>query len=398
MPAFYEYQGLCLCPKGGALPCDARPVPLPFRPLMYLVNRDPLTHNAIRPISGSDSLKAPEDWHCLLLGEIGDTEEKCYMLNTAFPRALELAPSLLTPKKFGLRLTLVGLGDVGGLLLTALKLLGDEISEIGIYDPNEALVERYLLELSQILGREKPKVVKKERGKLFDCDLFLFAASRGVPPVGAAGDVRMLQFEQNREMLRAYSRQARDTGYKGLFCQISDPVDLLARSVFLQSNRNEAGELDFCGLLPEQIVGFGLGVMKARADFVAYRMGKNCPNLRVYGPHGADLVVADDPLAYDSTLSLELTRQTINANKEVRDLGFKPYIAPAISSACLSILQLIRGEIFHGAIPMGGVYFGCRSQRSGGFVPCAEALHPILGARIEAAWNGLRKEESKCLA
>ena len=163
-------------------------------------------------------------------------------------------------------------------------------------------------------------------------------------------------------------------------------------------DRHHRTRRNLCGLLPEQIVGFGLGVMKARADFVAYRMGKNCPNLRVYGPHGADLVVADDPLAYDSTLSLELTRQTINANKEVRDLGFKPYIAPAISSACLSILQLIRGEIFHGAIPMGGVYFGCRSQRSGGFVPCAEALHPILGARIEAAWNGLRKEESKCLA
>ena len=311
---------------------------------------------------------------------------------------MALAPSLLTPKRRDLRLTLVGLGDVGGQLLTALKLLGDEIDEIGIYDPNDALVDRYVLELNQILDRETPRIVRRSPTDLFDCDLFLFTASRGVPPVGAAGDVRMLQFEKNREMLRTYAKQARSSGFRGLFCQISDPVDLLARAVFLQSNRNEGGALDFGGLLPEQIVGFGLGVMKARADFMARRMGKSCPSLRAYGPHGAGLVIANDPVAYDETLSLELTRQTVAANMEVRALGFKPYIAPAVSSACLSILQLIRGQAFHGAVPLGGVYFGCRSQRIGGFAPLAEALPPALVARIEAAWQALREEEPKCLA
>ena len=183
-----------------------------------------------------------------------------------------------------------------------------------------------------------------------------------------------------------------------MFCQISDPVDLLARSVFLQSNKNEAGELDFFGLLPEQIIGFGLGVMKARADFMARRMKSDCPDLRVYGPHGSGLVVANDPTVYDGPLSLELTRRTVGANTEVRGLGFKPYIAPAISSACLSVLQMIRGEVFYGAIPMGGVYFGCRSRRTGGFLPCTEQLHPALVSRIESAWNSLSKEEPACLA
>ena len=258
--------------------------------------------------------------------------------------------------------------------------------------------DRYVLELNQILDRETPRIVRRSPADLFDCDLFLFTASRGVPPVGAAGDVRMLQFEKNREMLRAYAKQARSSGFRGLFCQISDPVDLLARAVFLQSNRNEGGALDFGGLLPEQIVGFGLGVMKARADFMARRMGKSCPNLRAYGPHGAGLVIANDPAAYDEALSLELTRQTVAANVEVRALGFKPYIAPAVSSACLSILQLIRGEAFHGAVPLGGVYFGCRSRRMGGFASCTEALHPALVARIEVAWQALREEEPKCLA
>ncbi len=398
MAEFYAYQGLCLCPQGGRLPQGATLVAAPFHPLLYLVERDPLIHGALRPLPGPDALDGPEDWRCLLSDTGGRTEEGCYALNTAFPRALELAPDLLAPKQKDLRLTLVGLGDVGGQLLTALKLLGDEIEEIGIYDPNDALVDRYVLELNQILDRETPRIVRRSPADLFDCDLFLFTASRGVPPVGVVGDVRMLQFEKNREMLRAYSKQARESGFRGLFCQISDPVDLLARAVFLQSNRNEAGELDFCGRLPEQNEGYGLGVMKARADFMARRMGKSCPNLRAYGPHGAGLVIANDPDAYDEALSLALTRQTVAANVEVRALGFKPYIAPAISSACLSILRLIRGEVLHGAIPLDGVYFGCRSRRIGGFAPCTEALHPALVARIEAAWEALREEEPKCQA
>ena len=378
MAEYYAYQGLCLCSRGGRLPQEATPVAAPFHPLLYLVERDPLTHGALRPLPGPDALDAPEDWRCLLPAE-GRTEEGCYELNTAFPRAMALAPSLLAPKRRDLRLTLVGLGDVGGQLLTVLKLLGDEIDEIGIYDPNDALVNRYVLELNQILDRETPRIVRRSPADLFDCDLFLFTASRGVPPV-------------------AYAKQARSSGFRGLFCQISDPVDLLARAVFLQSNRNEGGALDFGGLLPEQIVGFGLGVMKARADFMARRMGKSCPNLRAYGPHGAGLVIANDPAAYDEALSLELTRQTVAANVEVRALGFKPYIAPAVSSACLSILQLVRGQAFHGAVPLGGVYFGCRSRRIGGFAPLAEALPPALVARIEAAWQALREEEPKCLA
>ena len=47
---------------------------------------------------------------------------------------------------------------------------------------------------------------------------------------------------------------------------------------------------------------------------------------------------------------------------------------------------------------LGGVYFGCRSRRIGGFAPCTEALHPALVARIEAAWEALREEEPKCQA
>ena len=59
---------------------------------------------------------------------------------------------------------------------------------------------------------------------------------------------------------------------------------------------------------------------------------------RVYGPHGADLVVADSLKDYDDELSRQLTERVVTANLVVRDLGYKPYIAPALSSAALSIL------------------------------------------------------------
>ena len=38
-------------------------------------------------------------------------------------------------------------------------------------------------------------------------------------------------------------------------------------------------------------------------------------------------------------------------NLRVRELGFKPYIAPGLSSAAVSILQLLRGQVHFGAVP-----------------------------------------------
>ena len=364
---------------------------------MYRIARDPFDHRAFFPVFSEADLSAPEGVERLFTAP-GAESAAGVALNTAFPQIEEryraFVEHLNKPEK---RLNVVGLGDVGGTLVTALKLLGDGIETIGIYDPNEALCRRYELELNQILDREKPLVRILREDELFDCDAFLFTASRGVPPIGTAGDVRMLQFEKNRDMLKAYTKAARQARFSGLFCQISDPVDQLARCVFLQSNRNESGEYDFAGLLPEQIAGFGLGVMKARAVYMARRLGVSAADLRAYGPHWAGLIVANAPTAYDDALSETLTRLTVTANREVRDLGFKPYIAPAISSAALSILSLLRGEAFHGAIPMHGVYFGCVSRMTAaGSIVRGEALHPALAARIRAAWDALKGAEPQC--
>lgn len=169
-------------------------------------------------------------------------------------------------------MSLVGLGDVGSTVLTGLVLLGREIDEIRIFDPNPSACRRYELEMNQILspdGSPMPRVRPCSEAELFDCDLFLFTASRGCPLWGRREMCGMLQFQANRDMLRHYARLARKARFRGLFCQISDPVDHLCRAVFLESNRDCCGRLDYQGLLPEQIQGFGLGVMAARAATAA---------------------------------------------------------------------------------------------------------------------------------
>lgn len=302
-------------------------------------------------------------------------------------------------KKNGLHLTLVGLGDVGGTLLTALKLLGDEMEEIGVFDPYEPLIDRYCMELGQVLERPTPLIVRREAEDLFDCDVFLFAASKGVPPVGAGGDVRMLQFEGNRELVKNYAKQARNANFSGLFCQISDPVDLLCRCVYWQSNSDENGVFDGQGLRENQIVGFGLGVMAARAQYYARQRGLDPTKIAAFGPHGTGLVIANDPDNYDDALSLALTKQTVDANHAVRALGFKPYIAPALSSACVSLLNLLRGKPFYGAIPTDGVHFGCLARRTeDGFAPLHDVsvLPPQLQSRIDRAILALKEMEPQC--
>ena len=278
--SYYNWRGFCLCGTED-IPPDAAAADAPFAPLVFLVRRDPLTARGLYAIERPEELleqpgpasllpctaAAPElpEATAALVRAHGAT-----VLNTAFRNAFSVLEAQLRRKKRGLRATLVGLGDVGGTVLTGLKLLGSELSEIAVFDPYAPMCARYELELNQVLpvsdGQPMPRVTICPEERLFDCDVFLFTASRGVPPLGSeVKDVRMAQYAANREMLRQYAKKAREAGFRGLFCQISDPVDHLARAVFLYSNQDESGMYDFAGLLPEQIQGFGLGVMAARA-------------------------------------------------------------------------------------------------------------------------------------
>ena len=290
-------------------------------------------------------------------------------VNMGHPRWRELLK--LPARKEKYRVNLLALGDVGSTLLLGLRLMGgDVISSIGICDLREGVAARWEFELNQINYPTEydrlPQVEVIGPEELFDGDVFLFCASRFVPDTKVkSGDVRMAQYELNRELAALYARKAREKHYDGLFCVVSDPVDPLCRAVLLESNRNDAGELDGRGLFPHQVRGFGLGVMNARAAYYARKEAKFASFLtegRTFGPHGEDLVVANSIAHYDDALSRELTDRTAHANLEMRRLGFKPYVAPALSSGALSLLLCLRGQWHCSSTYLDGIFMGARNR------------------------------------
>ncbi|WP_291634166.1 lactate dehydrogenase [Clostridium sp.] len=289
-------------------------------------------------------------------------------LNTQYPNWQEVL-TYNQPTKW--RIHVVGLGDVGGTLLTGLRLLGvEKIHCLGLYDRDISRMERYKYELSQILSPDMKEssieIMSLSEEGVFDCDMFVFCVSVGVPAVGKeAEDVRLVQFKGNSKIIGQYATLAREKNFKGIFAVVSDPVDLLCKVAFIESNKDSAGHSDFKGLAPEQIRGYGLGVMNARACYYALKEDTTKHYIhegRAFGPHGDGLIIADSIARYNESLSEALTYSTKTANLEIRNTGFKPYIAPALSSGALSILATINSQWHYSATFIGGTFMGCKNR------------------------------------
>ncbi|MEA2022574.1 MAG: lactate dehydrogenase [Candidatus Caldatribacteriota bacterium] len=302
-----------------------------------------------------------------------------------------------SPSKW--RIHIAGLGDVGGMLLTGLRLLGGEyVNSIGIFDKNIQVMKRWELEANQIFcpygSQEFPEVYQVSEENIFDCDLFIFCATIGVPSLGREkNDVRMAQFEGNSKIISIYARKAREKSFKGIFAVVSDPVDLLCKYVFLISNKNKNSRLDFRGVAPEQIRGYGLGVMNARAVYYAKQNTKTAAYIRegrAYGPHGEGLIIANDVKNYNETLSEQLTSQTLKANLDVRKTGFKPFIGPALSSGSYPIIATLSGKWHYSATFMGGVFMGAKNrlQKSGIEIERLN-ISPVLMKKIRSSYKRL---------
>lgn len=296
------------------------------------------------------------------------------------------------------RIHLAGLGDVGRTTLTSLALLGGDVVEsLGIYDLQDTQVQRLELELNQMYdpfdGRRIPPVYGLKESELFDCDLFVFCVAKQVPAIGGKEqeDVRMAQFEANRSIVSWYAKKAGDAGYRGLFLVMSDPVELLCKAALLASEESRSA------LAPGQIQGCGLGVMNARAVYFARREESFRDFLtegRVFGSHGRELVAANSILEehYDEVCSVRLTEQVIRANLLVRGTGFKPYIAPAVSSGALTILRTIKGEWNYSSNYLGGIYFGGKNRTTENGIEWEETPLPeALFQRLQTSYHNLEK-------
>lgn len=320
-------------------------------------------------------------------------------VNIRHPRWNEIINRPPDPQKA--RVHLLAVGDVGSTLLIGLKLLGGTcISSLGISDLSAQTTARWVAELGQISRPrqydELPEVEAIPPENLFDCDVFLFAATKSIPAVGAAvSDVRMAQFDANRSLVEHFAVQAREAGYRGKFIVVSDPVDPLAKAAFLASNRSSDGTFDGKGLLPEQIRGFGLGVMNARAANLSKQNLQYSSFLtegRSYGPHGQGLIIANSLTHYDDALSRKLTDDVTTANLRIRDLGFKPYVAPALSSGALSLLALLQHDWHCSSVFLGGTFFGVYNRETAvGIETESDSLPEPLFKRISQSYHELSK-------
>ena len=352
-------------------------------PSLVLLDRDSQTTRTAFRVTDSRQLTAEgEDVSWLDPDRMGMAPElpelvrsaiqagKLTAVNVRHPRWRE-ALAFCRPNPGKKRVHLLAVGDVGSTLLTALKLLGgDCIGSIGICDLNENTVARWTAEMGQIAWPwdygALPEVEPVGSDHLFDCDVLIFAATKAIPPVGSGvKDVRMAQFDANRPLVETFARQARAAHFGGLFMVLSDPVDPLCKAAYLASNQSADGRWDGLGLLPEQVQGFGLGVMTARAAYFAKRDPRFASFLtegRAFGPHGQGLVIANSIQHYDDALSRELTELVTTANLCIRDLGFKPYVAPAVSSGAMQLLLTLRGDWHCSSVCLGGVWFGVKNR------------------------------------
>ena len=271
-------------------------------------------------------------------------------------------------------LSILGLGDVGGTLLMGLRLLGrDILKEIRIFDLDEKKRRRYYLEINEVSdGTALPPVKEAGIEEIFDTDVLVFTVSVYIPPVGTSlTDVRLVQFEKNRKILLDYARKAEEAGFKGYYFIVSDPVDLLCMNLMDE------------GQIPShRIRGFGLGVMEARARFIAKEKEVFSEDLRTYGPHGKGLIVINSISDYNPILSEELTHLTERENFRVRETGFKPYIAPALSSGAISILKALNEEEHLSTWYNGRVFMGSRNILKESFTYPSKVSLPELKALL----------------
>lgn len=294
-------------------------------------------------------------------------QRKIIYINTEYPN-WESVLDRAYPAKWNINI--IALGDIGSSLLTGLKLLGkDHINKIGIYDKNLKNAERWEFELNQISPPfpydTLPEVDIIDEDELMQCDMIILCTADEFDSHNSSLDIRMAQLKKNSEMITLYAQHARNKQFKGIFAIMSDPVDLLCKRAFTESNRDKNNHIDFRGLAPEQIRGYGLGIMNARALYYSKKYPKFKQYMhegRAFGSNGSGLIIADSIENYNDILSDELTELALNANLEMNKLGYKSYIAPAISSGAHPIIATISQDWHYASTFIGGVFMGANNR------------------------------------
>ena len=96
------------------------------------------------------------------------------------------------------------------------------------------------------------------------------------------------------------------------------------------------------------------------------------------------------PEEYEDEATAQLTRLTTNANISVREIGYKPYIAPGVSSVALTIPEVIAGNWNDSASYLNGVFYGARNRLTQAGTQWEDPLLPDeLFCRLQSSYADL---------
>jgi hypothetical protein len=94
------------------------------------------------------------------------------------------------------------------------------------------------------------------------------------------------------------------------------------------------------------------------------------------------VLVFDDPESPDPELSRAMTQAARTGNYRIRDLGYLPYIGPALSSIVLTLPQLLAGQEVLASSYVDGLYFGAPCRLAWGLAPTRRQAGPAVREQV----------------
>ena len=80
----------------------------------------------------------------------------------------------------------------------------------------------------------------------------------------------------------------------------------------------------------------------------------------------------------------------MESNITTRKLGYKPFIAPAISSGAISVLETIKGNWNYSSVYFGECFFGCLNRFEKEYIEVENPdINSVLFKRLEICLKGL---------
>ena len=234
------------------------------------------------------------------------------------------------------KVAIIGAGSVGSTIAFDLALKG-AVTEVALIDSTREKAEAEILDIKQ--GASLGRPLKLEAGGYELCTdaaiTIITAGARQHP-----GESRVDLLERNVGIVKSIVHSTLESGFKGIFLLITNPVDVLTWVTHAES-----------GFPPFRVIGTGTTLDSARLrEYVARRCRVNPHNIHGYilGEHGDTsfpawslLTIGGIPLdEFCPTCGAcdDLAEFKANAAEEIRSAAYK--IIAAKGSTCYAIAQV----------------------------------------------------------